>query len=333
MVKPDWVLRYLPTRRPDPWQSIGIGIGTVALATVIRWALGPWLGYHGSFISYFPALLVLSVWCGFRVAALAMLAEAGLAVLLFFAPRPIESGGVWGLVAFVSSSFLMIAIGSSLSQALRLQAESEERLRASEHSLQTLVSELGHRAKNGHMVVAAIVAQSARGAQTVAECESLITSRLGSMAKAQDLVLDAGGGVVELQHLLETVLAPYDWSRFDCASAPTEVLVGRDVAVGVALLTNELATNAVKYGALSGDEGRVVLDWADTQDQATLLWEERNGPPVAASDREGFGTRLLRTALLTQGGSVEREFSEAGLRCRVRFPTARQSPDSPVTTS
>jgi len=332
-VKPYWALRYLPTKRPRPWRSIGIGIGTVTLATAIRWVLGPWLGHQAPFISYFPTLIVLSVWCGFRIATTALLVEAGLAVLLFFEPLPFARGGAWILVSFLSSSFLIVIVGSSLSHALHLRAESEERLRASEHSLQTLVSELGHRAKNGLMVVAAIVAQSARGAHTVAELESLITSRLGSMAKAQDLVLDAGGELVELHNLLHTVLAPYDWSRFDCAAAPTDVFVGRDVAIGVALLTNELATNAVKYGALSDDEGRVVLDWADARDGATLRWEERNGPPVEVSAREGFGTRLLKTALLTQGGSVEREFSESGLRYRVRFPTVRKSPDIPVATS
>ena len=91
--------------------------------------------------------------------------------------------------------------------------ESERRLRAAEADLRTLVSELGHRGKNGLAVVMAIVSQTARGSQTVEACEALINARLGAMAKAQDLILGTGGRPIELADLLEAVLAPSDWDR------------------------------------------------------------------------------------------------------------------------
>jgi two-component sensor histidine kinase len=90
------------------------------------------------------------------------------------------------------------------------------------------------------------------------------------------------------------------------------------------LLLHEMATNAVKYGALSNTLGRVgiALDLA-AEDRAAFTWREADGPPVLSPSQPGFGTRLLQLVLRPQGGEVGFAFEPAGFHARVEFPTVR----------
>jgi two-component sensor histidine kinase len=84
-----------------------------------------------------------------------------------------------------------------------------------------------------------------------------------------------------------------------------------------------MATNAVKYGALSNDEGRVTIAGETAPDgRAAFAWRERGGPPVASPQTPGFGTRLLQQVLRPQGGEVTFAFRPAGFEARVEFQTA-----------
>lgn len=84
------------------------------------------------------------------------------------------------------------------------------------------------------------------------------------------------------------------------------------------MLLHELATNAVKYGALSNDEGRVHLNWDTASDEAVLDWREEGGPVVRPPEQQGLGSRLLTN----HGGlrHVSLEFDPAGVRCRIVVP-------------
>ena len=182
----------------------------------------------------------------------------------------------------------------------------------------TLAQELTHRAKNGFAVVQAIVSQSARGATTVAEMEKILTSRLNAMALAQELVSVHPGESAPLEELLPNVLAPFDLSRFDLAAAP--MTVGRTLSMTLALVVHELATNAVKYGSLSGADGRVKLEVRRPDDgRAEISWREFGGPPPLPPGRSGFGTRLLQSALSAYGGAAETRYEPGGLVCTLSF--------------
>jgi two-component sensor histidine kinase len=92
-------------------------------------------------------------------------------------------------------------------------------------------------------------------------------------------------------------------------------------AVGLAL--HELATNAGKYGALSADTGRLDISWASDGDTFTMIWNEREGPPVSAPERRGFGTVVMQAmAERSVGGTVDLDYAPSGLTWRLTCPVA-----------
>jgi two-component sensor histidine kinase len=102
------------------------------------------------------------------------------------------------------------------------------------------------------------------------------------------------------------------------------VLLTPRIAVALAMALHELFTNAVKYGALAADGGRVALDWSCTggaRPMLSIAWRETGGPPVSAPARQGFGTLLLeRTLAQDLDGEVALEFKPDGLRCTIVAP-------------
>jgi two-component sensor histidine kinase len=143
------------------------------------------------------------------------------------------------------------------------------------------------------------------------------------MATSQDLVTASGGGPVRLADVVRQTLTPFGLARFDIDEALPAVTIEGEVAIGLALLLHEMATNAVKYGALSNAQGRVAIARSDAAErQAAIAWTERGGPEMAPATRQGFGTRLLESALRGQGGTVEFSFERTGFQARLRFPIA-----------
>ena len=202
--------------------------------------------------------------------------------------------------------------GTTLDITDRRSVEEQRRLQ---------MREIAHRAKNAVTVMIAMVQQAARSSQSVDELAGLIMSRLMAMAKSQDLATASGGDPLQLSALIGLVVEAFDPSRFDIDPAlEAATLQGAD-GVAFALLTHELATNAVKYGALSNGEGRIVLSLQDRKaGWATVEWREVGGPPVAPPTRQGFGMRLLATVLQSRGGLVTPSFAPEGFTACIRMP-------------
>jgi two-component sensor histidine kinase len=96
------------------------------------------------------------------------------------------------------------------------------------------------------------------------------------------------------------------------------------MALALAMALQELATNAVKYGALSNETGQVRIVWRDGDDRLHLTWAEQGGPPVKIPSRRGFGTRLIERSLANDlDGEVRISFEPSGLVCTVDAPLAR----------
>jgi two-component sensor histidine kinase len=87
--------------------------------------------------------------------------------------------------------------------------------------------------------------------------------------------------------------------------------------VTLALVLHELATNAAKYGALSVPQGRLAVSWQTSGRVLTIDWIESGGPPVRPPSRQGFGGKLLQSALAAYHGGVHCEFEPTGLKCRI----------------
>jgi PAS domain S-box-containing protein len=220
-----------------------------------------------------------------------------------------------GRVATDASGEARLVVGTSLDITERKAREERRAL---------LMGELAHRAKNGIAVLMAIVSQTARGAESVEHFEEVIMSRLQAMASSQDLVTASGGGPVSLGDVIGAALAPFGKARVDLDTAIAQVTIRGEMAVGMGLLLHEMATNAVKYGALSNNRGRVIIALETVADgRAAFGWREAEGPAVAGPVKPGFGTRLLQQVLRPQGGEVTFAFEPQGFRARAEFPTVR----------
>ena len=305
-----------PRAHPTWARSILLGLSMPVAATALRWAIASIVGYGLPFISYFPFLLAAAIWGGARGGVVALAVSAILASQLFF--RPHDPLLPWALGSFVLSGGFIILAGALLAEAVRVSRDREQRLQATEAQLRTLVGELAHRGRNAITVLMAVVSQSIRRAGSLQEAEQIINARLDALARAQDEVLKAGGGATSLPALLSRTLEPFDLARFEleCEGA---ALVNPDAAAAVCLVVHELATNAVKYAALSSG-GRVHVRCRETDGKSRVEWRETGGPKVEPPEAHGFGHRLLSMALSPHGGAATRRFEPDGVVCEIEIP-------------
>ncbi|ODM42590.1 sensor histidine kinase [Cereibacter johrii] len=185
--------------------------------------------------------------------------------------------------------------------------------------------ELVHRMKNSYALVSAVVRQSARRAATVEDLTEKLLHRLEDMGQAQNILSLRGTSRATVNEVLARVHRRLDdkGCRF-LASGPEVSLTGKQT-FALTLAMFELATNAVKYGALSADEGRVTVEWSETRDAGArrlhLSWTERGGPPVTPPRHRGFGSFLVKQLLAAEfDGTVEVSYEPAGLHFELIAP-------------
>ncbi|SFJ57560.1 HWE histidine kinase domain-containing protein [Methylobacterium brachiatum] len=198
---------------------------------------------------------------------------------------------------------------------------------------QTLLNgELSHRLKNTLALVQAIAAQTLRNAPDIDAAREALAARLVALGQAHDVLL-AGhlAGQAETASVAAVVtgsLALHQDGRGRFELNGPDLLIGPSAALSLALMLHELGTNAVKYGALSTETGRVAVRWETGCDAAgddgfTLVWRESGGPPVAPPRRRGFGSRLIERGLAgAVGGRAELDFARDGLVCTLTAPLA-----------
>jgi two-component sensor histidine kinase len=186
--------------------------------------------------------------------------------------------------------------------------------------LATVASELRHRVKNSFAVVQALARQTfIKGTDSGVALESFL-GRLHALSVANELVLDTDVATADLKDIVEKITAPYRSGRLTSleVEGPSIKLDGPAVTA-VSMILHELCTNAMKYGALSSPQGRVLLNWsASAGGGFTLEWRESGGPDVIRPEREGFGTWLLRRMVAdTLAGSIDLRYHSSGLYCRI----------------
>lgn len=155
-----------------------------------------------------------------------------------------------------------------------------------------LQRELVHRVKNTLAVTAAVVSSTLRQASSLDQARATVSDRIAALGSAQELLHDSADNT-PVRGIVEAALAAH-LDRPDRAviSGP-DLYVASQQAIGLSLAVYELATNAVKYGALSTETGRIGISWEVTADGTFhLVWQETGGPPVMAPARTGFGSRL-----------------------------------------
>lgn len=189
----------------------------------------------------------------------------------------------------------------------RKEAEAQQRL---------LMQELAHRVKNTLAMIQAIASQTLRGAISLKAANETFSARLAALARAHDLLVGGHRANATMADIAASIIGIQgDPARF--AIGGPDVAVGPRAALALSLVLHELATNAVKYGALSNQTGRVSLSWRideiDGAPQFRLRWQESGGPPVVAPSRRGFGSRLIERTIPTAQGRAESAYLPTGL--------------------
>lgn len=192
-----------------------------------------------------------------------------------------------------------------------------------------LLREMNHRVKNLFAVTASLINLNAREV-TSPEARALaasITDRLGALGRAHALTqVDPQGsqsGSSSLPEICRAILKPYE----DEGSARISITgdrceVSNKAITPISLLLHEFATNAAKYGSLSGADGRVEVN-CKSQDQAIeIKWSETRGSKVARPETKGFGSRLVEATVSQLGGRIEYDWRESGLEVTVEIPRA-----------
>ena len=185
-----------------------------------------------------------------------------------------------------------------------------------------LLRELHHRMRNLFATVGAIISLTRHAATDVDDYVERINSRLDALNRAQNVLLGANFLTGSMHALMREVEAAFPRIRW---SGP-DLELPENALVAMALLFNELATNAVKHGALASEEGRVDIDWVQDGEgedrQFRLVWAETGGNrAVAAPERTSFGTLLMERSVRNNlGGTIERRWEPTGLVCTITLP-------------
>lgn len=218
-----------------------------------------------------------------------------------------------------------IAEIETVSEAL---GDASRRRQTAETEVRFLMRELAHRSKNQMTVIAAMAKQTARGADSVPDFVANFEKRIFGLARSTDLLLAHGVAGVDLRDLLVGQIEPFatvDGTRVS-ATGPA-VRLNAQAAQIIGMAAHELATNAVKYGALSRDGGRLNVSWNLNEDWVDFNWRESGSSPGPQTYRRGFGTTVLENMVgRSLGAEVQRLVHEDGIEWRFRLPLAALDP-------
>ncbi|MGV1848381.1 MULTISPECIES: PAS domain S-box protein [unclassified Rhizobium] len=182
-------------------------------------------------------------------------------------------------------------------------------IKYAEQQKQLLMEEMAHRVKNTFSVVQAIASQSLRQVDPAASTSFF--QRLAALGNAHNVLLQTNWEATDIHYLVERILLPQTGSERFELSGP-DITLGSRTALSLSLLLHEMATNAVKYGALSVDGGKVEVHWSIETDVFKLTWREVGGPPATPPARRGFGSRLISLGI-NGARNVHLDFCVAGL--------------------
>lgn len=194
--------------------------------------------------------------------------------------------------------------------------------KADEERVRFLAREVDHRANNLMTIVQGIVALSR--AETMGELREVLRGRVHALARAHQLLAATRWTGASLRRLAEEELAPYGLGEATprVRIEGPELTLKPETAQALAMVLHELATNAVKHGALSDDRGRVDLSWAmEAGGAARIRWRESGGPPVKPPSRQGFGASVVQRALEgPAAGRTRLDWRTEGLACELFIP-------------
>ncbi len=305
-----WRQLFLQRADLGPAAAIALCVVCVALAALARWLLGL-LGPTLPFATFFPAVLICSLFGGLS-AGLLSIALSIVTVwwaftdppFTFAVPDPVHTANF----AMFGLSSLLVVVLALVHRQLLFAVEAKERER------QLLVGEIEHRSKNILAVVGSLIHQTVKDKDVA---DTLI-SRMCAVADTQGLLDETRTETASLRALFVAgVERPHGAQRIEL-NGPDVQLSARQ-ARALRLVIHELATNALKYGALSEPQGKITVIWRCEGGQVRIDWNERDGPKVTAPAKYNFGSRLIRATLKQIDAELEPAFPETGYCYRIVF--------------
>ena len=218
---------------------------------------------------------------------------------------------------------------------VRMVQDITERKVAEEHR-KLLLDELNHRVKNTLATVQALAAHTARSATSAEDFQRRFEPRLLALSAAHDRLTRNDWKGASLTDIVAGELRALDAPGSVSVQGPDIILPPR-MSLSLSMALHELATNAMKHGALSAAGGRVEVHWEVERDLGTpyptginISWIERGGPPVRPPAHEGFGSRLLRVTSAELKGNLDVNWGSNGLGWRLSFPLRSADFDAPA---
>jgi two-component sensor histidine kinase len=304
--------------QPSPLVSAGFAAACLAASTLARWCLSL-IRPDVFFTPYFPAVVFATVFGGFRLGAATALAGGILGMTVNFGATTADFARAALLVIYLAVSGLTVWAVEHYRSIAAQQREISKRLIREEEYRKLIVDELQHRLKNKLSTIHAVLHQVLHDQPVV---WAAIDGRMRALSRTDDLIARVDGVGCDIEDLLVSELEPYGHVRFNLNGNP--LFLPDKLAVSLALIFHELATNAGKYGAFSSPRGFLQVSWSVTEDRLGISWDETQGPPVENVGEAGFGTRLLKSALRPFDGKTEISFLKTGVHCTMqcRIPAA-----------
>jgi two-component sensor histidine kinase len=318
MTRLDFIKSRLVSQPPAGLRALAYGCAMVAVPTALRALVDPIVSGL-AFVTYFPFVMLSALLMSGRQATLVTIGCAAAANFLFMEPRftflatPTDT---FGTFIFLLSSAFLVAVG----QTLRRTVQQLDQVRQRESHLNL---ELQHRVKNTLAVVQGLAAQTFRDVSDISTPLAKFHGRIRALADANDILRDGQWEECRLPALAVRALEPFNEVGGVSLCGP-ECSLPEESCVPLVLALHELATNAVKYGALSTIDGSVELTWelseGDTG-ELCLRWREMDGPTVVQPNRRGLGSRLLRPQPGLDGVSLS--FPSNGVSCDLQIKKAK----------
>jgi two-component sensor histidine kinase len=293
--------------RKNSIRVYGSAFVLVSAATLIRLGLHQELSSASPFTAYSLATLCMALAGGFYPGMVTLVASLVTGAILFLPPAfsfTLAEGAGWPIVMFALFGTIQVILVSGLIAAILLHDEHQ----------QFLFGELRHRSRNLFSVVQGIASRTMMESQTLSEAKEAIEMRLAALARTHAMLADSGWTGAPLVQIVSEELTSFV-NQVSCTGC--SLMLNTPAAQSFSLIIHELATNAVKHGALSRPEGRITIQGSirscEGRDLFEFSWMESGGPPVRRPQRIGFGSSILNGMAKRFAQHVEASYRPEGL--------------------
>jgi two-component sensor histidine kinase len=298
--------------RPSLVFSVSFAASCVAVSTAARWCLSM-IRPDVYFTPYFPAVFFATAFGGFRIGIATAFVGGLLGITLNFGDAPTDFARLALAVIYLVVCCLTIWGVEHYRSVAANQREIAAQLIQEEAYRKLIVDELQHRLKNKLSTIHAVLHQVL---QDQPQVWASIDQRMRALSATDDLIAKLDGRGCDIKDLLLSELGPYGHVRFNLNG--DRLFLPAKLAVSLALIFHELATNAGKYGAFSSARGLLQVSWSVTEDRLNISWDETEGPQIGEIGPAGFGSKLLKTALTPFDGRTEIAFLKTGVHCTMQ---------------